>query len=283
MKKISFFVTIGLVLFAACSDSGNGGGTQSLAGGVETIDDLPSSNSGGVETIDDLPSSNSGGAETIGDLSSSSSEGRLCGTVAYDPESQFCDINEVTRVANIYRYVTIGTQTWMAENLNERINLISWCSAMGVGNCELYGYLYSYDVTVWAWTNNINVCPQGWHLPTKVEWETLFAAVGGQSTAGAKLKAQTGWISYSGITNEDAYGFSALPVGRRHNDTENYDPYGYGAYFWCASENGDYDTYNVHLAYDSDAAYVEYDGGSAGQIAKARADALSVRCVKNSD
>ena len=55
------------------------------------------------------------------------------------------------------------------------------------------------------------VCPAGWHIPSNAEWTTLVNAVGGQSTAGTKLKSAEGW-NYDGNGTDD-YGWSALPGG----------------------------------------------------------------------
>jgi len=56
------------------------------------------------------------------------------------------------------------------------------------------------------------ICPDGWHLPTRTEWNALFTEVGGKSTAGKILKSQTGWDG----NGTDEYGFSALPAGGRY-------------------------------------------------------------------
>lgn len=58
------------------------------------------------------------------------------------------------------------------------------------------------------------ICPEGWHLPVSTEWKTLFAAVGGKSTAGKMLKSTGCWIK-DGI-GTDAYSFAALPAGNRY-------------------------------------------------------------------
>jgi uncharacterized protein (TIGR02145 family) len=131
-----------------------------------------------------------------------------------------CDIND-------YRTVKIGDQIWMAENLNCNVNG-SKCYGNLESNCNIYGRLYN-----WA-TANI-VCPSGWHLPTKAEYETLDNAVGGSSTAGTKLKAKSGWNS--GGNGTDDYGFSALPGGCGNSDGY-FDYVGYSGGWWSASEIG---------------------------------------------
>ena len=139
---------------------------------------------------------------------------------------------------NYYGIVTIGTQTWMSENLNtgNRINyphqlptdneiVEKYCYDNLESNCDEYGGIYSWyemmdynssDIGTIGSTQGI--CPAGWHIPTIPEWHTLSNYLGGHLVAGGKLKA-TGtiedgdglWLSpNTGATNES--GFTALPV-----------------------------------------------------------------------
>ena len=114
-----------------------------------------------------------------------------------------CEYSELTddRDGQTYKTVKIGGQWWMAQNLNYETDS-SFCYKDSAEFCEKYGRLYTWDAVV-------DVCPDGWHLPSKAEWETLFDAVGGQATAGKMLK------STSGGKGSDAFGFSALPAGYR--------------------------------------------------------------------
>lgn len=128
-----------------------------------------------------------------------------------------------------YKTVKIGTQTWMAENLNYKPESgDNQCYKDMSKNCDKYGRLYrvsSLDKNKYAIKNKYNVraeeyavyvvCPDGWSLPNDTEWEKLMDFVGGISTAGTKLKAASGWdnrfSSYRAGT--DDFGFSALPGG----------------------------------------------------------------------
>lgn len=95
--------------------------------------------------------------------------------------------------------------------------------------------------------------------------------MGGSSTAGAKLKSQTGWHAYNGITNEDAYGFAALPAGIWTDDLY-FINVGVMAYFWSATQN-DWDfAYYMYLCHYDDEAHLSYYSKSFG---------LSVRCLKD--
>ena len=123
-------------------------------------------------------------------------------TCAYDAAAK-----TLTCAEKAYKTVVIGTQTWMAENLNFNPPLgHSWCYENADGYCTAEGRLYD-------WPTAMSVCPTNWHLPSPVEWDTLAAAVGGMSTAGTALKSISGWYSSAGITNADSYGFTGRPSG----------------------------------------------------------------------
>ncbi|MBR3072528.1 fibrobacter succinogenes major paralogous domain-containing protein [Fibrobacter sp.] len=192
-----------------------------------------------------------------------------------------------TRDGQSYKTVVIGSQTWMAQNLNfETEN--SYCTEDDPSNCTKYGRLYTWAVAMdSAGTWSVNgkgcgygktcsptypvrgVCPTGWHLPTQTEWNTLFAAVGGSNTAGTKLKSTTGWNSSGNGT--DAYSFSALPAGYRSN-FGNYSFEGINADFWSSTEGNSYYAFIVFL---------RYDGGSANLVYHDKYYGFSVRCVKD--
>ena len=157
-----------------------------------------------------------------------------------------------SRDGQTYKTVTIGTQTWMAQNLNyETAN--SYCYGDTPSNCTKYGRLYD-------WAAAKTACPTGWHLPTEVEFETLFTAVGGIATAGTKLKSITGWNSDGNGT--DDYSFSALP----------YNSEGDFAQFWSSTEYDIYNANHMNLRYRNGDAYLFNANKGLG---------FSVRCVKD--
>lgn len=154
-----------------------------------------------------------------------------------------------SRDGQIYKTVKIGDQTWMAENMNyadstktPSMQPRSWCYNNKAENCAVAGRLYTWEAAN-------DACPEGWHLPTQMEWNTLFTEVGGQSIAGKILKSQTGWGSYGNGT--DGVGFSALPAGDRVNYGEFYNG-GHRAIFWSATENSGNRAYNVCLSNDGE-------------------------------
>ena len=108
------------------------------------------------------------------------------------------------RDGKVYKYTTIGNQVWMAEYLNYD-SPDSYCVEE---TCALKGRGYRT-------TSAITACPNGWHLPSREEWEELFADVGGMDTAGFRLKATFGWtpLNPGQLSNgTDDCGFGLLPV-----------------------------------------------------------------------
>ena len=161
-----------------------------------------------------------------------------------------------------YKTVTIGSQTWMAENLNYETDS-SWCYNDEVSNCASYGRFYSWNAAMTA-------CPKKWHLPTPGEWMDLFEAVGGQHIAAKVLKSTTGWEDDG--NGSDAFGFSALPVGGR--DFGDYSSIGYNAYFWTSSgNNSSYANYICLKNYKDFPCLIDEFKGSG----------FSVRCLKDVD
>ncbi|MCK4662039.1 MAG: fibrobacter succinogenes major paralogous domain-containing protein [Bacteroidales bacterium] len=168
------------------------------------------------------------------------------------------------RDGQVYQTVRIGTQTWMAENLNYS------CSGSYVynnfsSNGEIYGRLYNWNVAMTA-------APAGWHLPTKAEWTTLMNYLGGDGVAGGKMK-ETGtahWVSPNkGATNES--GFSGLPGGLRY-DSGLFHFSGSIAYFWSATESSSSNAWSCSLFYYHPCV-------EKGHTIKDYA--FSVRCVKD--
>jgi uncharacterized protein (TIGR02145 family) len=146
----------------------------------------------------------------------------------------------------VYRTVTIGGVTWLAENLDFKFSgcgiggsgTPSTPSAWYYGNDEAtygwegkkYGLLYNWHAVKLLNDNRATLIP-GWHVPSTTEWDTLANTVGGASTAGTVLKSTTDWTSGAGT---DVYGFTVLPTGYRFDDS--FDLLGSNAYFWTADE-----------------------------------------------
>ena len=179
----------------------------------------------------------------------------------FNPNISYGSLTD-SRDEQAYKTVVIGTQTWMAQNLNYKPTTApdsSWCSHDSASYCAIYGRLYDYATA-------LTVCPTGWHLPDTTEWNTLEAYVGG--TAGTKLKANSNlWSTNMGADN---YGFSALPSGSYYSGA--FGDVGLSVYFWTATASGSFDAwYRYMYCYGTD-VYNGVDYHPAG---------LSVRCLKD--
>jgi uncharacterized protein (TIGR02145 family) len=175
-----------------------------------------------------------------------------------------------------YNTVTIGKQTWMAQNLNYATERGSWCYDNNGSNCNQYGRLYNWNTAMGGKaTSNNNpsgvqgVCPNMWHLPSVAEWRVLVDySVGGYSTAGKALKAASGWNSGGNGTN--TYGFSAIPGG--YYRSGGFFNAGYHAHWWTTTQSIGVDAYYRGM-YDYDTKVYESGDG--------KGNGFSVRCVKD--
>jgi uncharacterized protein (TIGR02145 family) len=149
----------------------------------------------------------------------------------------------------------------MAENLNYDASG-SKCYDNKPENCKEYGRLYD-------WHTAMKACPSGWHLPSKSEWEALDRAVGGEKTAGKKLKAISGWNKDGNGT--DRYMFSALPGGCGYSGG-SFNNVGSQGYWWSASEYNSLNAYSRGMYYDS--GHASWDCSSKGYF-------FSVRCLQD--
>jgi Fibrobacter succinogenes major domain (Fib_succ_major). len=170
-----------------------------------------------------------------------------------------------SRDGKTYKTVKIGTQTWMAENLNYEAEG-SKCYDNNPDNCQKYGRLYN-------WETAMKACPKGWHLPSKAEWEVLMALLDGKEAAGKSLKATSDWLDDRNGT--DNYGFSALPGGNGGSDGTFYSVGRYG-YWWSSSEGSasEYSFNNAYIRYMGYGSYVFYSRDD-------KSDLNSVRCLQD--
>lgn len=164
-----------------------------------------------------------------------------------------------------YPTVQIGTQTWLAKNLNVETDSGSHCYDEDPSNCDTYGRLYD-------WATAQTICPPGWTLPTAAEVTTLMEnvdALNGSKEVGTSLKAKTKWTSFEGVTNSDDYGFSALPGG--YSTTSFGYELGKLASWWTSTELGSSTANSWNMNYSHNFA-------DLGTVSKPYF--LSVRCVK---
>ena len=221
-----------------------------------------------------------------------------------DSPSASAENNEPTtllddRDGQTYRTVKIGGQVWMAENLNYRylgptatLDSSSFCYGDDSANCTKYGRLYTWAAAIDSvkLANDVmnpldcgygktcdfsgtvqGICPSGWHLPSRDEWDTLITAAG--SKAGTALKSTSGWTSLNGVSGNgtDAFGFSALPAGYRDLNGRYYSERSY-AYFWSSTEEGSYYAYDMHIFVETYASL---------NLSSSKPYGYSVRCLKD--
>jgi uncharacterized protein (TIGR02145 family) len=196
---------------------------------------------------------------------------------------------------NIYATKEIGTQCWMAENLrstkySDGTDISYWYNPNNSSeNASVYGRLYPWaDVMNGAVATDANpssvkgICPTGWHVPSKAEFETLIStATAMESICGParSLAAKEGWqlessnscyVGYNQNVANNATGFTARPAGFVEAGPD-YMNFGINANFWTTSEQTD-GAYRIRIRYDEAAVNVETRPEYYG---------FSVRCVKN--
>ncbi|MCL2208018.1 MAG: fibrobacter succinogenes major paralogous domain-containing protein [Fibromonadales bacterium] len=170
-----------------------------------------------------------------------------CGDDFFDPAIEHCVNNVIVdkekftdnRDGKIYKYVIIGTQTWMAENMRYETSNTK-CYDNNTSNCEIYGKLYN-------WETAKTICPEGWHLPSDAEWYKLRDFIGSY-VVGTKLKANSElWISGKGT---DDFGFNALPGGHQR---AKFGEIREVALFWSATTGSQSGSAHVHYVKYSNA------------------------------
>lgn len=131
-----------------------------------------------------------------------------------------------------YEWIRIGTQLWTAENMNYATAAGSLCA-----QCNHWGRLYNFE-------NAKKACLDGFHMPTKDEWEVLLTYAGTSKPVGIVLKAGYGWDPIKGTNNygngKDELGFGAKAGGGHFANSDvplkerKLEGAGQKAYFWTA-------------------------------------------------
>jgi len=219
------------------------------------------------------------------------------GVTSYGAEVSFVTLT-TDFDGNVYTSVTIGTQTWMVENLkttkyrngdvidNVTDNTVwkdltagAWCDYSNIpANGTKYGHLYNW----YAVSDTRNIAPVGWHVATDADWTKLTSYVAdhlGTSLNAAKaLAATTDWSTDSGtgtvgnnLALNNFTGFSALPGGYRYDDGSFYYQGGFG-YWWSGTEYGTSDARFRSMYYFNSFVYRFY---------YYKANGFSVRCVRD--
>lgn len=210
--------------------------------------------------------------------------------------------------SNVYNTVWIGSQCWMRENLRtthyadgsvipsgpstSTITAYRYAPNGNEDNVSIFGYLYNWPAVMHGESSSTvnpsgvqGICPEGWHVPSNLEWKILTNYVSSQnqfvcgydSTYIAKSLADTiGWDLSTGeccvgnnpLTNNST-GFSALPAGYFY---QGYQAFGSYADFWDATD------YSNYIA---DGRYIGYNNPMVGDNNAFKDAGCSVRCVRN--
>lgn len=199
-----------------------------------------------------------------------------------------------------YKWVKIGKQVWMSENLSYTGSNIKQIT-------DNYDWYNNYNGDAWSYYDNVEsnsnrygilyqwkaaeiACPKGWHLPTEIEWlelenylkENGYSSDGiiGNNKIAKALATNSGWNKSNisnviGNSDSDEYrnitGFSAIPCGYRAY-TGEFQKKNIEFYVWSATEDDNDIFGNYNLKYDSSKIYTFHDNKNYG---------FSVRCIKN--
>jgi uncharacterized protein (TIGR02145 family) len=187
------------------------------------------------------------------------------------PSSIFTCGNNLTDIRDnkVYQTVQIGSQCWMAEDLNygteipvtqdQRDNCIPEKYHNPASSIQHPASVYQWDELM-QYDNtpaDQGFCPPAWHIPTENDWNTLFTNYINNGFAGSPLK-------YSGYS-----GFNALLSGARHIN-KSWDFQGFATFFWSSTSYGGYKAW-AHGMNDPDPSVSVYPAS--------KSNAFSVRCL----
>lgn len=206
---------------------------------------------------------------------------------------------------NTYKTLTLGTQTWMAEdlrttkfndgtaipnvtstNLWDSLTTAAFCTYNNTNNSDsisTYGRLYN-----WYAVNSGKLCPSGWHVPNDQEWKTLenylisnkfaYDSLTTDNMIGKSIASTTGWLhslNYAAIGNDESLnnrsGLTCVPAGARLGGA-NFHDINVVNYLWSSSETN---------ALWANCRYLAYDINSLGTSINYKSCGFSVRCVKD--
>jgi uncharacterized protein (TIGR02145 family) len=222
-----------------------------------------------------------------------------CGTQEYSA-AQYCSNDVVQNYGSVvhegktYNTVVIGSQTWMAENLNYNVSG-SVCYDNISANCDTYGRLYNWATAMYidlvynsssysgATSNHKGICPEGWHIPTKDEWHTIAPYINPSSPVlvnATPLKSKVGWSDCGPSSSyryscPDNYGFAALPGGYVQGSDNSHLYMSTQGRWWSASDGAPSCAYSL-LVGNSD-----NNGQLPNSCGGTKSNLLSVRCLKN--
>lgn len=209
----------------------------------------------------------------------------------WNKDIKFDSITDL-RDNQVYRTVKIGSQTWMAENLNFTSSN-SNCYDDAKINCQKYGRLYFwsdamgidriYDSISWLGSDTAShagICPSGWRLPRYSDWGILryYAYNTIISSKSFQLTAKGTWASDS---NTDVYGFRALLAGRKTYWDGKFNSKDTTTGFHSVTEYGSLMSFNMGTDNGSGVLPANYGHPDMSESHVANKTVkISVRCIK---
>ncbi|MCX6718002.1 MAG: hypothetical protein NTY81_00145, partial [Candidatus Staskawiczbacteria bacterium] len=201
-----------------------------------------------------------------------------------------------SRDSQSYATVKIGTQCWMAANMNvgamvdvaqdqaDNGTIEKYCYDNSTGNCTTYGGLYQWPEAL-QYNNGVTltsgspaggnirgICPIGWHIPNDTEFTTLSTYLGGDTVSGGHLKeAGTAHWTTPNTGADNSSGFTGLTTGRR-NTSGGTDKLGEYGIYWSTLPQGATAAYELLLRYNTATYLLNNDDRSLGG---------AVRCLKD--
>ena len=227
-----------------------------------------------------------------------------------------CGVSKVNDYdGNQYGTVKMGTQCWMSENLRTERYSDGTSIALGTDTSSLVAYRYyparnSAQVPVYRYLYNWRavahneegnsghiqgICPEGWHVPKKAEWDNLIAYVqskeeyhcdGSPNNYLKAMAATYGWSSLSttscspgyNMAENNATGLGLLPAGML-NYTNYLTGVGNSGAYWIVGTSGG--PYQWPMTFSGSGHSISFGGGAAvSQYVKM---AQSVRCVRDEE
>nr|WP_319397672.1 FISUMP domain-containing protein [uncultured Carboxylicivirga sp.] len=170
---------------------------------------------------------------------------------------------------NMYKVVTIGTQKWMASNLRtsrfndgteipEIVDNTEWKTSTSAGFCWYQYFTYEEQIKFgplynWYCIDTEKLCPEGWHVATIEEWNTLEEFIKNDQGAeyiGSYVKSKEEWSQQGNGT--DIYGLSIYPAGHRSSSAGGISAQYNSAEFWMREAEDDTHAYMREFSYAND-------------------------------
>ena len=169
-----------------------------------------------------------------------------------------------------YKYVTIGNQVWMAENLKFDAPY-SLCYEKNEGFCDTFGRFYSLHENgeyIGLFDQELldTICPAGWHVPSVDEWSVLINDMGGEKKALSRLYSSEDFDDLF-IKSSDDCGFNSLPAGVWNLDG-SLGGGGVSSVYWTSTAENLSVSFGCFFSYNGIAFSANYPK-------------MSIRCVKD--